>query len=294
MSAFTKEELKEAIKGKIIPLGHPNHPGASPSSPHHGEWRKTKAEKDADKNYAAMQKRHAAGKDPFKQHGPKEIDISHPAVHKALEKHLGGSFEHFDSNPVHHHVNDTDGKKHAAVNVRVTHSYTHADMGMRPDEMENTSETYPVKITRKGGQYHVNHISGLREEVELEEADRGYDSGSTRHSVEEIKKDFPKQFKSKNITVHPHVNDSLHHLVIDHDTHHFGTVQHPRKGVDAAKGPVWSDAPDVESPSAYMGKKEREDRYKKLCHTYAPHKLKEDTDFSTTLNNLIIERFNQK
>jgi hypothetical protein len=95
----------------------------------------------------------------------KQVDVSHPDVHKALEDHLGGRFEHFDGIGHHHEVIGRDGKRKSAINVRAVHSYTHKDLGMRPEDMDDTSESYVVKIVNQGGgKYTVIHH--MKEEVE--------------------------------------------------------------------------------------------------------------------------------
>jgi hypothetical protein len=99
----------------------------------------------------------------------KPIDTSDHKLHKALENHLGGSFEHFESEPKHGH----NEHGHPTMIARVTHSYTHEDLGMHPDEMDDTSESYRVKVTKHPQHgYQVGHLSngGLHEEVDLNEA----------------------------------------------------------------------------------------------------------------------------
>lgn len=258
---FSKEELKQMIleaMPKVIPQSSPRHPK-------HAEWK------------AANAKPRTAKDPDAKLLHPIKTD-THEHLIKAIDKYGPGKVDHIlKTRPV---VTTHNGKKVAGVHVTAYHGINNKrDLGM--DDDGESEEIFHHIVHR-----HADNPSKLdsyqtsakmREEVELEEADRGYDSGSTRHSVVEIKKDFPKHFTSDNITVHPHVNDSMHHLVIDHDTHNYGTVLHPRKG-DAKKSPVWSDAPEVESPTAFMGKKEREAAYQKIAKIYAPHKLKEEVE----------------
>lgn len=98
---------------------------------------------------------------------PKEVDTSDPKLHKAFENHLGGSFEHFEFNPKHLTIKDSSGKSHAAIHAQVTHSYTHKDLGMHPEDMEDTAETHPVTAIRKNGKYEIihGHHSNVNEEV---------------------------------------------------------------------------------------------------------------------------------
>lgn len=81
---------------------------------------------------------------------PRPIDVSNKQLHRALEDSVGGKFEHFESEPKHHLTKDG----HAAVHLRVTHSYSKEDLGT---DMEDTAETYNVTAVRKGGKYHIFH-----------------------------------------------------------------------------------------------------------------------------------------
>lgn len=104
----------------------------------------------------------------------------------------------------------------------------------------------------------------------------GYETGATKHSVELLKQEEPKYFKGTNVTVHPHVNDSYHHLVIDHDTHHVATVQHDPKG---------KEMPEIQVPTWNMGKKDREKYYNDKIRIYAPFKLKEENEYVEESND---------
>jgi hypothetical protein len=106
----------------------------------------------------------------------------------------------------------------------------------------------------------------VAEETEMNES---YSKGSYAHSVDLLKRDFPKHFVGKNVTVVSHPNNSDHHLVIDHDTECTGSVDH-----SVAHGHF---EPDVESPSAFMNKKDRKDHYMKQMMKWAPHKIPEPT-----------------
>jgi hypothetical protein len=106
----------------------------------------------------------------------------------------------------------------------------------------------------------------VAEETEMNES---YSKGSYAHSVDLLKKDFPKHFVGKNVTVVRHPNNSDHHLVIDHDTECTGSVDH-----SVAHGHF---EPDVESPSAFMNKKDRKEHYMKQMMKWAPHKIPEPT-----------------
>mgnify|MGYP000140792276 FL=1 len=92
---------------------------------------------------------------------PKLLDSSHKSIHKALETHLGGSFEHYENEPRHGHVTLPDGRKAASMDATVTHSYTHEDMGMHPHEMSDTAETYHVRVIKHPVHgFTVHHRSG--------------------------------------------------------------------------------------------------------------------------------------
>jgi hypothetical protein len=125
-----------------------------------------KAEREAAKKNAPSIKRSAGGGTTIRY--GKKIDSSDPKLHKALEDHLGGSFEHFESEPRHGH----NEHGHATMVAHVTHSYTHEDMGLPKDEMEDTAETYKIKVTKHPQHgYQIGHLmsKGLGEEVELDE-----------------------------------------------------------------------------------------------------------------------------
>lgn len=86
-------------------------------------------------------------------HYRKEIDTTDPKLHKALEDHNGGSFEHF--NRLKHSHNE---EGHAVLHASVTHSYSKDDdLGLDHD----TDETYSVKVVKhpKEG-YKVSHYYG--------------------------------------------------------------------------------------------------------------------------------------
>jgi len=153
------EQLLNEVQSKIIPLGAARHPAADKNHPNHAAWK------------AATCKRVRNTLDkPVKL--PKELDISSNAVHKALEKYNGGTFEHYENEPKHVIKTLPDGRKMAGFHATVTHSYTHKDLGMHPDEMENTAETYHVAVHKHPDHgITVQHIrrDPLHEEFELVE-----------------------------------------------------------------------------------------------------------------------------
>jgi hypothetical protein len=136
---YDAESLQEA-KPKTIPMGAARHPAAAPGHPNHSQW------------LAAQPKR--PSKAPAVRQG-KPIETSDPKLHQALENHLGGQFAHFETDPRHSHTPEG----HAQMHVRVRHSYSADDLGMHPDEFEDTDEAHSVKVIRKGGKYHVMHPS---------------------------------------------------------------------------------------------------------------------------------------
>ena len=146
------EQLDEA-KPKIISINSKNHPlhadrhvvrAMHPESGHDPEPEKKVTKRDMWKTGPRA---------------PKQIDTWDPKIHKALEKHLGGRFEHFEDEPKHRTHTDEHGKKHASIHATVTHSYgKEDDLGLDHD----TAETYPVAIHRIGGKYHVAHRSANR------------------------------------------------------------------------------------------------------------------------------------
>jgi len=129
------ESLQEA-KPKTIPMGAARHPAAAPGHPNHHQW------------LAAQPKRPA--KAPSVHYG-KPIDTSDPKLHKALEDHFGGTFQHFDTDPKHGHT----AEGHPVMHARVRHSYTANDFGVPDDEMQDTDEAHSARVIRKGGKYHV-------------------------------------------------------------------------------------------------------------------------------------------
>jgi hypothetical protein len=132
------ESLQEA-KPKTIPMGAARHPAAAPGHPNHAQW------------LAAQPKRPSkAPKSPSVRYG-KPIDTSDPKLHKALEDHFGGTFQHFDTDPKHGHT----AEGHPVMHARVRHSYTADDFGVPDDEMQDTDEAHSARVIRKGGKYHV-------------------------------------------------------------------------------------------------------------------------------------------
>jgi hypothetical protein len=142
MSLF--DELKSQIMSRLDEAYIPKKHG--PEWIHHPDHAKWKAAQKPAKQAARP---------------AKPIDTSDHKLHKALERHLGGQFEHFDGL---RHSHDPAG--HPILHARVVHSYTADDLGMRADEMEDTSETHRVKITKHAKGYTVSHHSGVNEEVE--------------------------------------------------------------------------------------------------------------------------------
>jgi len=162
-------ELNEAIKGKTIPMGHPNHPAANPTHPNHDKWLMARPQKKPT---------------PPKTRLAKPIDTWDRKLHKALEKNLGGTFEHFESDPKHGH----NENGHATVRVAVTHSYTHEDFGVNKGEVpDHASETYHVKVTRhpKHG-YQVSHLAQSIGEAKDDYVKSNSNPGKERfHSIEQ-------------------------------------------------------------------------------------------------------------
>lgn len=172
-NTFT-ERLDEAIdngpKGRIktdnIKYGQTKNMSGGTASK--AELAKRREEESARKEAARAAKK--ATHDKYYGAKPKKLDHTSSAVHKELENHLGGTFEHYEQEPRHGYVTLPDGRKAAAMDATVTHSYTHDDLGMHPSEMHDTAETYHVRVIKHPDHgIVIKHRShGLREDAIVE------------------------------------------------------------------------------------------------------------------------------
>lgn len=159
-------------------------------------------------------------KAPREQKLPKALDSSSRSLHRTLEDHLGGKFEHYESEPRHGHVTLPDGRKAAVMDATVTHSYTHEDLGMSPSEMPDTSETYPVRVIKHPDHGMIVHHRPHRlgESVELDEGLRLVSKhGDGQHTAKVYKDNEWEEYRVKFFKDGKHVGEDGDYHTTDLD-----------------------------------------------------------------------------